>query len=443
MNFLKRIFSPVFLISSFLLLIYTFYKSEIHWDGSTRDYYSIYYLISLILIFFSIITFFINQKIKEYLIILSISIVVSLYLFETFLTFYKPPLREQLHNKQSETKWDSRSKFEIYTDLKKKDSKTTMAVAPFNYLYKDYPIFPLSGISNSKTIYCNENGYYSIYESDRYGFNNPDDEWDVGEIEYLLVGDSFAQGACVNRPNDIGSVLRTLSNKAVLNLGYGSNGPLMEYATLREYLNSNVKKILWIYYEGNDLGNLKNEIKNNILINYLNDLIFSQDLKLKQNEIDELAAREIDENSKKDETITEEQKQIIVKYKIRRFIKIYNTRALILKPAIPVSYISPKPVPEFKKILQLTKELVNQNNSKLYFVYLPEYNRFKTDYDNTNYDFVKNIIKELDINFIDINKEVFEKQENPLTLFPFKLDGHYTVEGYKKVSETLFNLTRY
>ena len=76
-------------------------------------------------------------------------------------------------------------------------------------------------------------------------------------------------------------------------------------------------------------------------------------------------------------------------------------------------------------------------------MYLPEYNRFKTDYDNTNYDFVKNIIKELDINFIDINKEVFEKQENPLTLFPFKLDGHYTVEGYKKVSETLFNLTRY
>ena len=217
----------------------------------------------------------------------------------------------------------------------------------------------------------------------------------------------------------------------------------MQYATLREYLNVNVKKVLWIYYEGNDLGNLKNEIKNNILINYLNDLIFSQDLKLKQNEIDELAAREIDENSKKDETITEEQKQIIVKYKIRRFIKIYNTRALILKPAIPVSYISPKPVPEFKKILQLTKELVNQNNSKLYFVYLPEYNRFKTDYDNTNYDFVKNIIKELDINFIDINKEVFEKQENPLTLFPFKLDGHYTVEGYKKVSETLFNLTRY
>ena len=82
MNFLKKIFSPTALTISFLLLIYTFYKSEIHLNGSERNYYFTYYLISLILIFFSIITFFISQKIKEYLIISSISLVVSLYLFE-------------------------------------------------------------------------------------------------------------------------------------------------------------------------------------------------------------------------------------------------------------------------------------------------------------------------------------------------------------------------
>jgi hypothetical protein len=67
-------------------------------------------------------------------------------------------------------------------------------------------------------------------------------EWDKKEIEYLLVGDSFTHGACVNRPNDISSVLRNLSNKSVLNLGMSGNGPLIEYATLREYLDTNVKK---------------------------------------------------------------------------------------------------------------------------------------------------------------------------------------------------------
>ena len=109
---------------------------------------------------------------------------------------------------------------------------------------QNYQLFPLSGISNSETIHCNENGYFSIYQSDRYGFNNPDYEWDKKEIEYLLVGDSFTLGACVNRPNDIASVIRALSHKSVLNLGYNDNGPLIEYAVLREYLNSNVKKVL-------------------------------------------------------------------------------------------------------------------------------------------------------------------------------------------------------
>ena len=75
---------------------------------------------------------------------------------------------------------------------------------------KELKLFPLSGKSNSLTIFCNENGYFSILDSDRYGFNNPDQEWNSNEIEYLIIGD-FAQGACVNRPYDIGSQLRTLS----------------------------------------------------------------------------------------------------------------------------------------------------------------------------------------------------------------------------------------
>ena len=37
--------------------------------------------------------------------------------------------------------------------------------------------FPLSGISNSKTVHCNENGYFTTYESDRFGFNNNDKKW--------------------------------------------------------------------------------------------------------------------------------------------------------------------------------------------------------------------------------------------------------------------------
>ena len=99
MNYLKKIFSPSFLTISFLLLIYTFYKSEFYWDGNKRDYYLSYYLISFILIFLSIITFFINHKLKEYLIIIAISTVIVLYSFEAYLILKKTNSKEQLSKK--------------------------------------------------------------------------------------------------------------------------------------------------------------------------------------------------------------------------------------------------------------------------------------------------------------------------------------------------------
>jgi hypothetical protein len=127
----------------------------------------------------------------------------------------------------------------LYKKIWPKDKNISVALYPRNFLHKKNDnIFFLSGIKNSETIVCNENGYYSIYQSDRYGFNNPDNEWDKKEIEYFLVGDSFTHGSCVNRPNDISSVLRNLSNKSILNLGMRGNGPLIEYTTLREYLDN-------------------------------------------------------------------------------------------------------------------------------------------------------------------------------------------------------------
>ena len=50
------------------------------------------------------------------------------------------------------------------------------------------------------------------------------------------------------------------------------NGPLFQYATLREYLPAKkVKRILWMYYEGNDFGNMHMELQNEILTGYLKD----------------------------------------------------------------------------------------------------------------------------------------------------------------------------
>ncbi|MDC1137775.1 hypothetical protein OAS98_03595 [Candidatus Pelagibacter sp.] len=440
-NKIYRLFSPSFLLISVFLLFYTFYKSEIYWDGDKRNFYLTYYIISFLLIIFSIITFYLNQKIKEYLIILLFSTVVGLYLSESYLTFnYKFSSKYKIYERETGKKWDKRSHIEIYEDLKKTNKNIKVRVFPVSYLEpttaminQNNNLFPLSGISNSKTVYGNELGYYFIYDSDRYGFNNPDEEWDQNEFEYMLVGDSFAHGANVNRPNDIASVLRNLSNKSVLNIGYGGNGPLLEYASLREYYNSNIKKVLWLYSENNDLANLGQELTNKRLKTYLYDLTFTQNLKSRQDEIDDLAERTME---KQNDSVSYREG---FRFMFFKFIKIYNVRYLLT----PHPKKKTKPRPEFKKILKLAKNLIEKNNSELYFVYLPEYSRYeKKNYDNTSYNFVKNIVNELNIPFIDIHTEVFEKLEDPLNYFPFKLyNPHYTVEGYKKVTEKIYELT--
>jgi hypothetical protein len=62
---------------------------------------------------------------------------------------------------------------------------------------------------------------------------------------------------------------------------------------------------------------------------------------------------------------------------------------------------------------------------------------FNKPNNNLHYE-VKNIIESLNITFIDIKKEVFDKENDPFLLFPFGLNGHYNEEGYKKIA-TIIN----
>lgn len=430
-RFLIKVFSPLFLLSSLLLFFYIFYRSELIFDGQNRGAYLIYYYTSFIFILSSIITFFLSNEKKQYLIISLISIVFALYLFEIYLEFFKQKIDARNYEKNFNIKFDSRNRIDVFKDLKKTDANIQIIVPPSNQLSLKNNIFPISGISNSKTIYCNENGYYSIFESDRYGFNNPDDQWDKKKIEYLIVGDSYAMGACVNRPNDIGSVLRSFSESPVLNLAYGGNGPLIEYVTLREYLSDNVKNVLWIYYEGNDFSDFNLELKDEILKKYLNDLNFTQDLKTKQNQIDHMLNKFIIKELRNS-----------LKNRIINFIKIRKTRFLLTQSKIIQE--EPKLQPEFRKILQKAKDLTNKNKSNLYFIYLPSYNRYQANYEgyDFNYSSVKKIVEELDIVFIDILNEVFEKEDEPLSLFPIKPNSHYNSKGYKMIAETIIKHSR-
>ena len=450
MKFHKDYYSKIFLFTAVSILIYVFFKSEFFWNGNKRDYYKIYYLVFTIAFILSLISFLIKKKIKLYLSIFLISFLFSLYLFEYFLNIKQDLLiskKEKLYFEQTGKILDKRSKVEIFNSIKLQDKNIKIVASPHYHMYKKkLEIFPLSGYSNSKTINCKENGYYSIFKSDRYGFNNPDDEWDKSEIEYLLIGDSFAKGSCVNRPDDISSILRKLYSKSTLTIGYNSKGPLMGLASLKEYIPPITKKVIWLYFEGNDIYNLEKELKNNFLKQYLVDKNFSQNLIKKQNDIDKLADKLILSVLNKKQN---EYKLVgSLNYKIKKFIKLYKSRQFVLnffsnKLTSTAEYrLNDLTEDKLKMIIENALYISNKNNAEFYFVYLPAYERYIGKIDNYNLKKIKNIANKLDINFIDINKELFLKTSDPLKYFPFGMNGHYNEEGYLKVAEIIYQITK-
>ena len=372
--------------------------------------------------------------------IIIIALLISLYSFETYLNInlvnFNQYQKIKAYEKKTNKKYDKREKITIYKELKIKNSNISLTVPPSNYTeYPNKNLYPLSGRSNSKTIICNENGYYSIIESDRYGFNNPDKEWNQNEIEYFLTGDSFTFGSCLNRPHDLGSVLRNLSGKSVLNLGHEGNGPLIEYAVLREYLNTNVKNVLWIYYEDNDLYDLQLSLKSKLLNNYLLDKNFKQNLKERQNEINKL------NNDRVEETIN----HIESRYKrntILRFIRLDKTKKIfqkILSPPKKKKFNNDVFI-RFKKILNFAKKLTEDNGANFYFIYLPSYlgtTEENLDKDMNQRSEVLSTVNELDIDLIDIKKIILEKKINYQELFACET-CHYTIEGYNLIAHMIY-----
>ena len=464
--FKKNIYSKLLFIFSIAVFLYTLYKSEYVNRGDFRDYYLTYYIFSLAVLLLSILIRYLIKNIST-IIIISINIIILLaYSSEIYLNYnpnaYFTPIKGLIefgtitqkkkinsYKKLEGKDYDTRTKYNVYKELKKTNKDITLAVAPASHIYNT-KINPLSGISNSETINCNENGYFTIYKSDRFGFNNPDQEWDKSLVKYVLVGDSYIHGACVNLPNDISSVLRNFTNKAVLNLGYSGNGPYIQYATLREYLDNNVEHVLFFFYEGNDVTDLTTQQKSLILNSYTSNLNFSQNLKKKQFQIDEVVKNMI--------LIEEEQRLVKSKSKnnfnFNKIIKLTHVRTVlsimrgnrvgtIQNDLSTVSFRSGDILSYYYDILELTKKLTIEKNATLHLVYLPSYARYKATKGLGGHEGreihkkIKLMADLLDINFIDIKSDIFDKEENPLKLFPFELWGHYNIEGYFKVATRL------
>ena len=411
------------IIISIFIAIFAIYKS---YKMYAIFNYSNYTIISLIFAALFGLGFRLRNDLKINVSLLLCSVMIIVFTFEICL-YYLPTM---MIEKKLEVSFDNRTRSEVIDSLRVSSKKVYPNILPASFINinglsnSNGIIYPIGGISNAITVDCNETGHWSIYKADEHGFNNPKGLYSSNNVDIILTGDSMAQGQCVNHDENIGSWIRK-SGFHTINLGKGASGPLIEYAALIEYAKPiKPKTVLWVFSE-NDITDLRNELNSMFLRNYLDNSYYSQNLILRQNEINSLLKIFYQNN-------LEIKKSTMIKNKLIQTVKLTNIRSFL--------NVSPKLKTNpavFKNIFSRAKELVSSWGGELYFVFIPS----KSSISNTKkYPYkekILNFISEESIPIIDIQKEVILMHPDPLSLFPYKKAIHFNSKGYRLIGEAI------
>ena len=142
---------------------------------------------------------------------------------------------------------------------------------------KEYQKIGYTGNFTNLNCGAIENGIYeAIYQKDKHGYReNLNDRYI--STDYVLLGDSFTESVCENKPWDLKSALLKKSNYTYLNLGVrGTDFPLQAKHLMNATANTKFNGLIWFFYEGNDyehkiednfFDNIKLEKKNNDNLN--------------------------------------------------------------------------------------------------------------------------------------------------------------------------------
>lgn len=360
--------------------------------------------------------------------------------------------------KQEKTKnaaFDTRTRLEVVKDLRKQGIRAFPDVFPavlFQsngqgvtrslFTVGNEEFLPLASISNVVTVFCNESGEYIVYSSDEHGFHNPSGLWD-GAADIVALGDSYAHGACV--PSDQGFVSLIRSRyPAMINLGVNGNGPLAMLATLKEYASFlKPKVVLWCYYEGNDIRDLDSREKFSPLLREYLGRSFSQNLIMKQQEIDR-ALTEYLERAMESQAAA---------FSAEDFLKLHHLRAS-LRSAIDkrkgreglqvelLEHLQRDGAPAAKEDLELLRAILQEAShtvsswgGQMYFVYLPTWERYRLpDLASKDREMVLHIAEGLALSVVDIHRS-FAQHPDPLSLFPSRRYAHYNAQGHRLVAQ--------
>lgn len=348
----------------------------------------------------------------------TIGLGVGLYAAQLFALALTDPERPALQAIQKEAKeahvpYDGRTRVETIVALR---AHGIHAEPPFYpYLLLDSPLLvdgeptiALGSIARTTTVCCNEGGQYLIYETDEHGFPNPPNSWSEG-VDMAIIGGSGAVSESVPQADGIPALMRARYPRTVT-LGAGGNGPLLELATIREYLPAlKPRQVLWLFSESHSPEYLVSESRSEALMRYLNGS-YQQHLIAKQDALNGAIAKYFDDGVQAEE-VAESWSSAA-----RNFAFLKSVRTLLYY-FVTARTRHPEPVAFdpvlFEKILKEGKREIGAWGGSVTAIYFPDSSRYagicnyspelRQIYDHTH-DMFLNAASDAQIPVIDLTK---------------------------------------
>jgi hypothetical protein len=339
--------------------------------------------------------------------------------------------------------FDARTRIQAIADFR---SHGVAAYPPFYpYLLLDSPLriegepaIALSSLSHAMTVVCNDGGQYLTYTTDEHGFPNPPGSWSASSIDIAIIGASSAVGECVPPADNLASQIRARYPHTV-SVGAGGDGPLLELASVREYLPFlKPKRVLWIFSESHTPEYLESESRSRLLLRYL-DPSFRQRLLDKQDALNKAIGKYFEDGIRTEEAAES------WKSRTRNFITLKNFRT-VMYYYVTARTARPKPFrfnsTLYEQALRAGQRSIAAWGGTITLVYWPDSSRYagicnytpglRQSYDRTH-EAVLNVANKLAIPVIDVSRSfpdlpVSQSIKNTEYFYPYP--AHPKPAGY-------------
>ena len=313
--------------------------------------------------------------------------------------------------------------------------------------------YPIGTLPLTPTYLCDEGYGLITFKSDRFGLRNKDNNWNniMNKSNIFIVGDSFAQGACVPEESSITNQLEESTKKNIINMGTASNGPYEYKAIIKLMLENIIKNskenntAILIFYANDDLP--INQKKQNLLDskNSIISIKLNGDVVPKAKYVKDIN-KYIKENypTTKDELIREIRKNYLNNlkdvnsfkhtgfYYIVSLFPIRRALRIVLTKLPQKNFIQNTERPSMQAIESLANNCVNL--CKPIVAYIPPSNYWTRYLKANNFKKkLKNISNNYGIRFID-GEEVIDR--NDITDYAPEAE-HLSLKGYKKFTDLI------